>query len=272
MGDLQGGFVFLVENSTGFLVASSDPNVSVVSEASGVSEKVKPIDSTSRLIRGATVNLAPTGQRQILKNALVEGEVDAVDYFFQCFLFEKNGLNLVGVYAVPTSIILGDTAANARIGSVVNFTVTVIARGRTSPTDINFYFVHWFTDLAGAEVFSGKPWPGAEKITTKFPVKVLAAFLDSFGFVDGLATKSEVQVLEEYLADRWQALGQAPLQTDHTVALQRLTLMAQGFEQDAIHAFHALCPEDQLCLTEELARSGHRTQFQYAPVGVRSRE
>jgi len=148
----------------------------------------------------------------------------------------------------------------------------VIARGRTSPTDINFYFVHWFTDLAGAEVFSGKPWPGAKKITTKFPVKVLAAFLDSFGFVDGLATKSEVQVLEEYLADRWQALGQAPLQTDHTVALQRLTLMAQGFEQDAIHAFHALCPEDQLCLTEELARSGHRTQFQYAPVGVRSRE
>uniref|UniRef100_A0A7S1B0T1 Uncharacterized protein n=1 Tax=Noctiluca scintillans TaxID=2966 RepID=A0A7S1B0T1_NOCSC len=618
--DLQGGFVFLVENSTGFLVASSDPNVSVVSDESNVSEKVKPIDSTSRLIRGAAVHLAPTGEWQVLKNALVEGEVDAIDYFFQCFLFEKNGLNLVGVYAVPTSIILGDTAANARIGSIVNFTVTivmvacmfvvflyrlwklrhcarlrkrasahevgqlvlaasiadklvnydlhaaqdilkeeclavglaqplahlldnltsfspflpqslfhysdaaglgvpnqlladamrghvaclksvhscvgrlrdvgyslldyahdinqafpelslfttfskvssgltgneeyertmgaffalycllridldgkevlsfgvsdagnanqepkdnhekksgfhthmnweavheltlradllridrlgqlslchdrvvamlvltaihdvmkntaltpsvlpqhapyqgylaeepindhdmslayileffptllpsyqclepgqrapilftqgkmgfnngwlvqgeappgllfgkfkqVIARGRTSPTDINFYFVHWFTDLAGADVFRGKPWPGAEKITTKFPVKVLAAFLDSFGFVDGLATKSEVQVLEEYLADRWQALGQAPLHTDHAVALQRLTLMAQGFEQDAIHAFHALSTEDQLCLTEELARSGHRTQFQYAPVGVRSRE
>ena len=142
----------------------------------------------------------------------------------------------------------------------------VIARGRVSPADINFYFVHWFTDLAGAEPFHRVPWPGAEKLT-KFPVNVVGAFLDSFRFPDRLASKSEVEVVEEYLADRWRALS---LGLFNNIALHRLTLMAQGFEEDAINAFHLLSSEDRLCLTEELARSGHRTQFRDAPAGVRS--
>merc|ERR1719181_1103136 len=58
----------------------------------------------------------------------------------------------------------------------------VIMEGRVSQADINFYFVHWLTDLAGAEPFGEREWPGAEKFTVKFPVHVLSAFIDSFGF------------------------------------------------------------------------------------------
>merc|ERR1719247_1454187 len=49
----------------------------------------------------------------------------------------------------------------------------IIIQGHASTADVNLYFVHWLTDLAGAEVYGTKPWPGAEKFTKKFPVKVL---------------------------------------------------------------------------------------------------
>ena len=78
----------------------------------------------------------------------------------------------------------------------------VITRGRASNVDISFYLVHWLTDLAGAEVFHDKPWPGAERFTTQFPVRVLASFVDSFGFVDGLAAQSEVEVMEDWGGDK----------------------------------------------------------------------
>jgi len=148
----------------------------------------------------------------------------------------------------------------------------VIVRGRASQADISFYFVHWFTDLAGAEAFQGKPWPGAEKFTTKFPVHVLGSFLDSFSFVDRLASRSEVQVMEDYLASRWHARGLSPLEPtcENTIALQRLVLMAQGFEKEIFPAFFRLPPKDQLCLTQEFARTGHEDQFDRAPASVLS--
>ena len=46
--------------------------------------------------------------------------------------------------------------------------------------------------------------------------------------------------------------------------------MAQGFEQDVIDAFSLLPPSDKTCLTEELARTGHKVQFQRAPASVTS--
>ena len=45
----------------------------------------------------------------------------------------------------------------------------VLARGLTE-SDVAFYFVHWLTDLAGAE---GAPLAGAEKFVIKFPHAVL---------------------------------------------------------------------------------------------------
>jgi len=145
----------------------------------------------------------------------------------------------------------------------------MIARGTASKSDISFYFVHWLTDLAGAEAYQGRPWPGAEKFTTHFSPKVLESFVDSFGFVDRLAFQSEVQVMEDYLANRWNARG---LRTDNNgcIALQRLVLMAQGFEQELVTAFSLLSTEERSCLSEELARTGRRDQFQRAPAAVTS--
>merc|ERR1712136_738479 len=86
----------------------------------------------------------------------------------------------------------------------------VITRGRASNVDISFYLVHWLTDLVGAEAYDGRPWPGAEKFTIQFPVRVLASFIDSFGFVDRLAVQSEVEVMEDYLSNRWEERGLPP--------------------------------------------------------------
>jgi len=148
----------------------------------------------------------------------------------------------------------------------------VIERGRASQADISFYFVHWFTDLAGAEPFQDRPWPGAEKFTVKFPVKVLGAFLESFAFVDSLATKSEVEVMEDYLNGRWSVLvpDARKVSPGCGVACERLVLMAQGFETEAVEAFEKLpWPERQL-LSEEMARTGHKDQFKRSPDIVRS--
>ena len=78
--------------------------------------------------------------------------------------------------------------------------------------------------------------------------------------------------MEDYLSNRWEAHGFPPLdaKNTNTIALERLTLMAQGFEQEVVQAFALLPAEDQTCLAEEFARTGHRVQFQRAPASVTS--
>merc|ERR1719277_2175737 len=87
----------------------------------------------------------------------------------------------------------------------------VIRGGEASGADIAFYFLHWLTDLAGAEPH---PQEGCEKFVLKFPQPVLQAFLKSFKFTQLLSSKTETQVLEEYLIWRWEvhepALGPLP--------------------------------------------------------------
>ena len=50
-------------------------------------------------------------------------------------------------------------------------------QGKAAPDDIAFYFVHWLTDLAGAEPV---PLEGCEKIVLKSPLKVLKNITESF--------------------------------------------------------------------------------------------
>jgi len=146
-----------------------------------------------------------------------------------------------------------------------------IVQGGASQADICFYFAHWFTDLAGAEPFGGKPWPGAEKFTVKFPWKVLAAFLDSFGFVKKLAMMSEVEVMEEYLVSRVASLWpMSPIPPgDGELAAMRFSLMAQGFELEIVSAFQRLPREDHQVLSDEMASSGCREQFVRSPEKFR---
>eukprot|EP00930_Biecheleria_cincta_P030255 TRINITY_DN2095_c0_g1_i2.p1 TRINITY_DN2095_c0_g1~~TRINITY_DN2095_c0_g1_i2.p1 ORF type:complete len:530 (-),score=73.26 TRINITY_DN2095_c0_g1_i2:261-1631(-) len=147
-----------------------------------------------------------------------------------------------------------------------------IVKGRASEADISFYFVHWLTDLAGSELYQQRPWPGSEKFALKFPQHVLSAFIDSFSFVRQLAHQSEVDVMEDYLKDRWLALGPpvSLVPEGCEVASMRLALMAQGFEADAVAAFAELPEQDRACLACELARTGHSQQFSCAPAEIRN--
>jgi len=151
----------------------------------------------------------------------------------------------------------------------------VITLGGASDSDISFHFAHWLTDLAGAEPFGDRPWPGSEKFALKFPPKVLRAFLDSFNYVGRLNKFSEVEVMEEYLHGRWLALdpsaeGVGVVHDGCAVACKRIALMAQGFEPAAMDALRQLPASDRNVLAAELARTGLRQQFVGAPAEVRS--
>ena len=129
-----------------------------------------------------------------------------------------------------------------------------------APADVAFYFVHWLTDLAGAEP---SPLGGAEKFVLKFPHAVLDSFIRSFAVLNELAVKTETQVMEEYLARTWEeapslhALGPAP-SGDDGVALMRLALQAQTADKQLaiLSAFRSLPEEDSKVLREEMARTG----------------
>jgi hypothetical protein len=148
-----------------------------------------------------------------------------------------------------------------------------ITHDHASNDDISFYFVHWLTDLAGAVPFGDQPWPGAEKFASKFPVRVLSSFLHSFAFVEHLANQDEVEVLEDYLLDRFAAFKLAPPvpEPESCVAVMRLALMAQGFEADLISTFNRLPRVDRQILAHELARTGCMAQFNKAPQPVKAK-
>eukprot|EP00913_Durusdinium_trenchii_P020200 g18979.t2 len=94
--------------------------------------------------------------------------------------------------------------------------------------DVALYFVHWLTDLAGAEP---TPLGGCEKFVIKFPLHVLNSFLQSFKFIEGITSQSETEVMEKYLKYRWSdhvpSLGQPPV-GPHSIAAMRLLCMAQA--------------------------------------------
>lgn len=71
-----------------------------------------------------------------------------------------------------------------------------VLRGATG-TQLAFYFVHWLTDLSGAE---GTPLAGAERFTRKFPLSVLICFLWSMPYLQRLAEHSETEVVQDLSA------------------------------------------------------------------------
>jgi hypothetical protein len=136
-----------------------------------------------------------------------------------------------------------------------------------NPSDVAFYFVHWLTDLAGAEP---SPLGGAEKFVLKFPHAVLDSFIRSFSVLNDLAVATETEVMERYLVRTWgEAPGRgAPPDSEDGVALMRLVLQAQtpDKQQAVVQAFKALPREDATVLREEMARTGIANQmFKAAP-------
>jgi hypothetical protein len=135
----------------------------------------------------------------------------------------------------------------------------VIRAGKANPCDIAFYFAHWLTDLAGAEPY---PLEGCEKFVLKFPQRVLASFLRSIPFVQGLHKKSETTVLEDYLRWRWRQQDPPPpmISGSGTVAQLRIIAMAQKSEARVLEAYRCLPQSDKAILNEELARTGCKGQ------------
>lgn len=133
------------------------------------------------------------------------------------------------------------------------------ASDRKSASDIAFYFVHWFSDLAGAEAF---PLQGCEKFVLKFPLHVLSSFIDSFAVVWNLGPKTDTEVFEDYLVWRWNNIGNANPKLGHTptgtgaIAKMRLVLMAQGDSAEVMRHFLKLKKADREVLSQELAITG----------------
>jgi len=146
-------------------------------------------------------------------------------------------------------------------------------KSQIKPRDIALYFVHWLTDLSGAEP---TPLGGCEKFVVKFPLPVLNSFLRSFEFVQKIAHQAETEVMEEYLLMRWNEhvppLGAAPSGAD-AIAKMRLMCMAQMNAPQVLKAYALLSSEDQEVLNTEMARTGCMGQSfssKYSPKSVLS--
>ena len=115
--------------------------------------------------------------------------------------------------------------AEAPPGMLLRNFKRLIERGGVTAADVAFYFVHWLTDLAGAE---GAPLAGAEKFVLKFPHVVLNSFFRSFPIIQQLATLTETELMERFLVQWWPIeLGHVPTSAEG-VALMRLVLQVQS--------------------------------------------
>mmetsp|Transcript_22047 Transcript_22047/g.52227 ORF Transcript_22047/g.52227 Transcript_22047/m.52227 type:complete len:706 (-) Transcript_22047:132-2249(-) len=145
--------------------------------------------------------------------------------------------------------------AEAPPGMLLSKFKELLESGGMSAADVAFYFVHWLTDLAGAE---GAPLAGAEKFVVKFPHVVLNSFIRSFPIVQQLATLTETELMERFLVEWWpDSLGPLPIGPE-AVALMRLVVQVQSpaAQPKVVEAFHALSDDDRATLATEMAITG----------------
>lgn len=122
--------------------------------------------------------------------------------------------------------------------------------------DVALYFIHWLTDLAGAEP---TPLAGCDKFVTKFPLPVLNSFLQSFEFVERIACHLETEVMEDYLKMRWTDHSPfiGPLPTgEGAIAKMRLLCMGQMNASKYLAVYDQLNDDDREVLNLEMARTG----------------
>lgn len=122
--------------------------------------------------------------------------------------------------------------------------------------DIGLYFLHWLTDVAGADA---TPIRGAERLVLRCPLKVLNAMLVSFPFLKTLGRGSETAVTEAYLEARWKtempsgrALPEEPMEA---ITQLRLTAMAH-FDEAVLTGYAESNATVQHILQSELVRTG----------------
>jgi len=125
--------------------------------------------------------------------------------------------------------------------------------GGIASADIAFYFVHWLTDLAGAEP---SPLRGSEKFVVRFPQPVLEGIIRSMPVVQELAHSSPTALYERYLEQVWRDakhLGPLPVGPE-AIALMRAVVQVQeeGKQRAIAGAFGALDPELRATLGVEM--------------------
>jgi len=129
-------------------------------------------------------------------------------------------------------------------------------KGSIAPHNVAFYFVHWLTDLAGAEP---TPLGGCKKFTINFPLAVLNSFLRSFELIEKIASSNETEVMEEYLKVRWLEClpPKRPIPSgDSAITKMRLLCMAQMNADKILEGFNELSEEDMTVLNLEMSRTG----------------
>mmetsp|Transcript_13697 Transcript_13697/g.29033 ORF Transcript_13697/g.29033 Transcript_13697/m.29033 type:complete len:1065 (-) Transcript_13697:456-3650(-) len=151
--------------------------------------------------------------------------------------------------------------AEAPPGALFSKLKQLISQSQVRASDIAFYFVHWLTDLAGAEP---TPLCGMEKFVTKFPQAVLSNLIKSMPVVQRLAFTDETRLMYEYLQESWveaaqrvESLGPLPQGAD-AVARMRLVVQAQSAKEQAQvnEAFHELPDDEKAVLAKEMSLSG----------------
>lgn len=106
-----------------------------------------------------------------------------------------------GLLHPPSSPLLSTSPqGEAPPGALFSKFKAVIEEEGVDASDVAFYFVHWLTDLAGAEP---TPLRGAEKFTVRFPHAVLHKFIGSFHVVQRLADTAPTELLQDYLVKSW---------------------------------------------------------------------
>jgi len=148
--------------------------------------------------------------------------------------------------------------AEAPAGALFATARRVLVEQGASNADLAFYFLHWITDIGGADP---TPLRGAVKFALQFPHAVFQKFITAFGAVQQLAAVPPAALLQNYLLQSWPAaeLGvPAPKEGPTAMALLRLMLQAQlPIAQRAINsAFPRLPAIERELLSAEMARSG----------------
>ena len=149
--------------------------------------------------------------------------------------------------------------AEAPPGALFNSFKALLDAGGLDSSDVAFYFVHWLTDLAGADP---TPLRGSEKFAAKFPSSVLASFVRSFPLVQSLANIDQTALMEQFLHAWWPKEFGEPPRGPLAIAKMRLVVQAQApLAQAAIcHALEELPQPDLDLLAFEMALTGVSSQ------------
>ncbi len=142
--------------------------------------------------------------------------------------------------------------------------------GGVASEDIAFYFVHWLTDLGGAEP---TPERGVEKFVLKFPHAVFHSLVGSIEFVTRLAQCTPAELFLSYLRHMWaegakgvKGMPAQPPTGPESLAYLRLLAHAQSASerQRVVEALPLLPAEARAVLSVELALTGCARTPSYA--------